>query len=119
MFIETKNNTIHYCYFSIEKTDQYVKEWIGVDLFGEEFSSKPIYHLGNKSLDPNIFNIVHNLHVKHTVKKLLEFLDVKYIYFTKLITLSDNYDINSKELYGTLRIKMSTHNPEYDRSYPI
>lgn len=98
--------------------DQYIRELIGLELINEEFMSKPIYHLGNKSLQPNIFNIVHNLHVKHAVENLLKLLGAKYSYFTKLITLPEEYDMNFKEIHGTLQIKRVQYNPEYEKSHP-
>jgi len=120
MTITSKNNTTYdYCYFSVNDSDKYIPGLIGLDLFSDEFTIKPIYHLGNKSLDPNIFKVVYNLHVKHTVENLLRSLEVKYIYFAKLITLTDEDNTIPKEIYGTLHIKRSHRNPEYDRLHPI
>lgn len=102
----------NYCFFSLPIGSN-IEDLPGLETY--DFTNKPIYHLGSKAFDQNIFKIVHNLYVKHRVEDWLNSIKAEHVCFTGLINLSFPKIIEfPKEIYGTFDLKDSPRNPKYD-----
>lgn len=106
------DTSYNYCFFSLP-IDSNIEDLRALETF--DFANKPIYHLGSKAFDQNIFKIVHNLYVKHKVESWLNSIKAEHVCFTNTINLSFPKIIElPKEIYGTFNVNVSPRNPKYN-----
>lgn len=104
----------NYCFFSLP-IDSNIEDLHALETY--DFANKPIYHLGSKAFDENIFKIVHNLNVKHKVESWLNSIKAEHVCFTGLIKINLSFPKIiefPKEIYGTFDVSASPRNPKYN-----